>query len=546
MRVAVVGTGIAGNAAAWTLSKYYPVTVYDRELRPGGHSHTVAIDCDGTRIAVDIGFIVYNELNYPDLTALFAHLDVETVESCMSFAVTADTGRFEWKGGGNNWLETAKGLFAQPRNLLSPSYLWMLRDILTFNQQSVADYAAAKLAGLTLGEYFKTRHFALRLLTDYLAPMGAAIWSAPASEMRDFPAENFVAFFSNHRLLQYDRPVTAAFRDRIRLGCAVTSIERTSHGVVVHDNHGKSNTYDHVVIASHSDQALAMLSDADDRERSQGDPVDAAAALYVGKVMHARLKPIGHRFSYRVMSLLIDLDRLAAADRQSALFGVNRAALYSFNEADHGERDGSSLRQYAQACAAARGIDLASGRVLLLCYPRLLGYTFNPLSVYFCYRAGGELALVIYEVRNTFGELHAYALPVKQGEISDSGLRQSQEKFFYVSPFIEMAMRYHFRVAPPADSIRLRILETDRDGPLLAATFNGRRRALNTGELLRSVFSLPLVTLKIVAAIHWEALRLWLKGARLVPRQNAASNSGLAIGRSNDYTSPALSARGKK
>ena len=131
MRVAVIGTGIAGNAAAWTLSKNYPVTVYDRELRPGGHSHTVAIDYDKTRIAVDIGFIVYNELNYPDLTALFAHLDVETVESCMSFAVTADTGRFEWKGGGNNWLETAKGLFAQPRNLLSSSYLWMLRDILT-------------------------------------------------------------------------------------------------------------------------------------------------------------------------------------------------------------------------------------------------------------------------------------------------------------------------------------------------------------------------------------------------------------------------------
>ena len=114
MRVAVIGTGIAGNAAAWTLSKRYPVTVYDREIRPGGHSHTVTIDYDGTPIAVDIGFIVYNELNYPDLTALFAHLGVETVESCMSFAVTADGGRFEWKGGGDNWLETGKGLFAQP------------------------------------------------------------------------------------------------------------------------------------------------------------------------------------------------------------------------------------------------------------------------------------------------------------------------------------------------------------------------------------------------------------------------------------------------
>jgi predicted NAD/FAD-binding protein len=172
MRVAVIGTGIAGNAAAWNLSKRYPVIVYDRELRPGGHSHTVSIDYDGTPIAVDTGFIVYNELNYPGLTALFDQLGVETVQSCMSFAVTADGGRFEWKGGGENWIQTAIGLFAQPRNLLSPSYIWMLRDILTFNQQSIADHRAGKLAGITLGEYFRRSHFAPRLLTDYLAPMG--------------------------------------------------------------------------------------------------------------------------------------------------------------------------------------------------------------------------------------------------------------------------------------------------------------------------------------------------------------------------------------
>ncbi len=245
MRLAVIGTGIAGNAAAWTLSKRYPVTVYDREIRPGGHSHTVTIDYDGTQIAVDIGFIVYNELNYPDLTALFAHLGVETVESCMSFAVTADAGRFEWKGGGKNWRETARGLFAQPQNVLSPSYLRMLLDVLTFNRESVTDYAAGRLTELSLGDYFRARKFAPRLLTDYLAPMGAAIWSAPATEMLDFPAENFVAFFNNHRLLHYDRPVwrtvkggsrryvekmISTFRDRLRLGCAVTSIERTPHG----------------------------------------------------------------------------------------------------------------------------------------------------------------------------------------------------------------------------------------------------------------------------------------------------------------------------
>ena len=273
-----------------------------------------------------------------------------------------------------------------------------------------------------------------------------------------------------------------------------------------------------------------------------------AAALYFGNVMHARLKPVGHRFSYRVMSLLIDLDRLGEADQLSPLFGVNRPALYSFRETDHGKRDGSSLRDYVQRCAAERGIDLTGGRVLLLCYPRLLGFTFNPLSVYFCYRADGELALLIYEVRNTFGDIHPYVLPVRPGEISDASIRQQQEKLFYVSPFVEMAMRYHFRISPPGECVKLRILETDRDGPLLSATFNGRRKALTTVALLRSFFALPLVTLKIVAAIHWEALRLWLKGARLVPRPDTADANtarALPVPGGNNYVRLALPARAK-
>jgi DUF1365 family protein len=274
---------------------------------------------------------------------------------------------------------------------------------------------------------------------------------------------------------------------------------------------------------------------------------DTSAALYFGEVMHARLKPIGHRFCYRVMSLLIDLDRLDGADRQSPLFGVNRAALYSFHEADHGPRDRCSLRRYAQRCAAERGIELSGGRVLLLCYPRLFGFTFNPLSVYFCYRADGELALVIYEVRNTFGDIHPYVLSVKPHEFSEAGVRQEHEKLFYVSPFIKMAMRYRFRVVPPGEDVKLRILETDREGPLLAATFHGCRHALTTAALLRSLFSLPLVTFKIVAAIHWEALRLWAKGARLVPRPSAVpANTSLATAKRNDYTGPTLSAVGRK
>lgn len=258
-------------------------------------------------------------------------------------------------------------------------------------------------------------------------------------------------------------------------------------------------------------------------EKARTAGASAPAALYFGNVMHARLKPMGHRFSYRVFSLLIDLDRLDDANRMSPLFGVNRAALYSFHERDHGERDGSSLRAYANRRAKEKGIDLAGGQIQLLCYPRLFGYTFNPLSVYFCSRADGALAMLIYEVRNTFGDIHAYALPVKAGELSQAGVRQEQNKLFYVSPFIEMAMRYYFRVTPPEDFVKLRILETDAEGPVLSAAFSGKREPLTSLWLFRAFVSLPLVTFKILAAIHWEALRLWVKGAKLVPRPQKAS-----------------------
>jgi len=254
------------------------------------------------------------------------------------------------------------------------------------------------------------------------------------------------------------------------------------------------------------------------------DPAQAAV-LYFGKVMHARLKPVQHRFTYRVMSLLIDLDRLASADRQSWLFGVNRRAAVSFHERDHGPRDGTSLRAHATRLAAEQGVDLAGGHVALLCYPRIFGYTFNPLSVYFCHDNTGRLVMVIYEVRNTFGDIHSYPLPVAGGA-DPACIRQNQPKAFYVSPFIEMGMEYHFRIAAPGEAVKVRILETDASGPLLAATFAGTRRPLTGLQLMSSLARLPFMTLKIISAIHWEALRLWIKGARLVPRERAEAGSG--------------------
>ena len=192
---------------------------------------------------------------------------------------------------------------------------------------------------------------------------------------------------------------------------------------------------------------------------------------------------------------------------------------------NQGERDGSSLRAYVQRSAAQHGIDLTGGKVQLLCYPRLFGYTFNPLSIYFCTRADGTLAMLIYEVRNTFGDIHSYALPVAPGEISEAGVRQEQDKLFYVSPFLDMAMRYHFRGTPPGTCVKLRILESDSEGPILAATFNGKRRRLTSAALARTFVALPLVTFKIMAAIHWEALRLWGKGARIVARPTEKDSS---------------------
>jgi DUF1365 family protein len=245
---------------------------------------------------------------------------------------------------------------------------------------------------------------------------------------------------------------------------------------------------------------------------ANGPVGEDAASLYVGSVMHARLKPVGHRFAYRVASLLVDLDRLAEADRSSRLFSVGRFNLFSFEESDHGPRDGSPLRAHVDRLLAEHGLDRPA-RVLLLCYPRVLGFVFNPLSVYFALDPDGRTVALVYEVRNTFGGIHTYVAPVRPGEETPAGLRQSRTKVFHVSPFLPMDQRYDFRILPPGEAVRIRILETDRDGPTLSATFAGRRTAMTDGALARIFAAMPFHTLKVIAAIHYEAARLWLKGA---------------------------------
>lgn len=245
-----------------------------------------------------------------------------------------------------------------------------------------------------------------------------------------------------------------------------------------------------------------------------GPPPAAAGTLYPGKVMHQRLHPFGHRFSYSVFSLLVDVDQLVTLAGMTRLLTVNCAGILTFHERDHVEEDGETLRQYADRLLARAGLERPAARILLLAYPRMFGYVFNPLSTYFAYDDEDRLIAIIYAVRNTFGERHSYVAPVLAGDISAAGIRQTRTKVFHVSPFMDMGLRYHFRILPPGRTVRLRIHETAGKEPVMAATFNANAAPLTDGMLARCLIRFPFMTMKVMAGIHWEAFKLWLKGAR--------------------------------
>ena len=258
----------------------------------------------------------------------------------------------------------------------------------------------------------------------------------------------------------------------------------------------------------------------------QDDLLRNGAALYHGTIMHARLKPFVHRFSYRVFSILVDIDRLDEADRLR-WFSHNRFNLFSFHDCDHGSGDGSPLRPHIETLLQKVGVTSPCPQILLLCYPRVLGYVFNPLSVYYCCDPAGDIIALVYEVRNTFGGKHAYVAPVTPGQASPAGIRQTGPKKFYVSPFFGMDMAYNFRVQPPGDSINLRILQTEHGKPVFAAGFAGKHKPFCDRNLLQAFARIPFLTLKVIVSIHWQALLLWLKGARFTDMPATQSDETL-------------------
>jgi predicted NAD/FAD-binding protein len=278
-RIAVVGSGVSGLSAAWLLSQAHDVTLYERDGRLGGHANTVTVPgARGQDVAVDTGFIVFNEATYPNFCALLDHLGVPSLATEMSFAVSLDGGRLEYAGSG------LAGLFAQRRNIVSPRFWSMLQDLLRFYRSATRDAAELENDPISLGDYLKAGRYGRAFRDDHLLPMAGAIWSAPCAEILSYPASAFIRFHDNHGLLKLSgrpawRTVTGgsrayvsrlleAFSGEICAGTPVASIRRLSHGVILDGEGGWSRRFDQVVVATHAKEALAMLADPSAEERA--------------------------------------------------------------------------------------------------------------------------------------------------------------------------------------------------------------------------------------------------------------------------------------
>ncbi len=246
------------------------------------------------------------------------------------------------------------------------------------------------------------------------------------------------------------------------------------------------------------------------------------SSIYDGKVIHHRFKPKEHYFKYNVFSLFLDLDEIELIEKKIIFFSYNKFNLVSFFEKDHGPRNGGSLKSWVKENLKNIGIDKEDIKIKLLCYPRIFGYVFNPLSIFYIYDKNDNLISILYEVKNTFGEQHTYIFKIDKPE---DKIENYCSKKFYVSPFIEMESNYHFKISKPGNKLSVVINQSDSEGKLLYASQNGIKKEFSNKNLIFSYLSHPLMTFKIISAIHFEALKLWLKGIKLVKKKIKNKNN---------------------
>lgn len=242
--------------------------------------------------------------------------------------------------------------------------------------------------------------------------------------------------------------------------------------------------------------------------------MNQSSAIYAGSVMHRRLTPRLHRFRYRGFWLLVDLDELNRLPARLKLFSHNRFNIFSLYDRDHGDGSDTALRAQIERKLSQAGLSCSGGQIRLLCMPRMFGYSFNPLSIYFCAHPDGTPAAIVYEVHNTFGERHSYVLALT--DIDD--IRHSCDKAFYVSPFLDMDLRYDFAVSQPDERLTVSIRASKQGAPVMIVCLAAKRRELTDPSLLRLLVTMPALTFKVTVAIHWEALRLLCKGLRIRQR----------------------------
>ena len=244
------------------------------------------------------------------------------------------------------------------------------------------------------------------------------------------------------------------------------------------------------------------------------------SCIYNGEVNHTRFKPVKHFLNYKTFSLFIDLDEIEQLDKSISIFSHNKFNIFSFYNKDHGDRDGNCLKKWVTSNLQKYKIEGNISKIKILCYPRIFGYVFNPLSIFYCYE-NDKLKSIFYEVKNTFNEQHTYIFKIKDGE----EIKQKCKKKFYVSPFMDMETFYNFKLIDPNQRLSVMIKQTDAEGTVLTATQTGDKKEFNFKQLLINFFRYPLMTLKIISSIHFEALLLWKKGAIYRKRDKKVFNN---------------------